>query len=111
MLFNKLHNNAFEGSPDSQIVSCAIEAAKACGMWGEQEVRGLPVSCDARLFADEYPQMPVLTSGPGHLEYAHSDEEHIDLEELRKSVAFLSLFILRQTGTVGPRELESAEPE
>ena len=51
--------------------------------------------------------MPVLTSGPGHLEFAHSDQEHIDLEDLRKSVAFLSLFVLRQTETVGPEELAS----
>ncbi len=107
--FDKLHNNAFAGSPDSQTVSCAIEAAKACGMWEEQELRGLPVSCDARLFADEYPEMPVLTSGPGHLTYAHSDEEHIDLEELRKSVAFLCLFILRLTETISSEDLKSAD--
>ena len=105
--FNKLQNNAFEGDPDSQSVSRAIESARACGMWQEQKVRGLSVSCDARLFADEYPHMPVLTSGPGHLEFAHSDQEHIDLEDLRKSVAFLSLFVLRQTETVGPEELAS----
>ena len=76
-------------------------------MWEQQEVRGLSVSCDARLFADEYPDMPVLTSGPGHIEFAHSDKEHIDLEDLRKSVAFLSLFVLRQTGTIGTEDLAS----
>lgn len=60
---------------------------------------GWTVSCDARLFATEYPGMEVLTFGPGLLAHAHSDQEQIELDDIRRAVEFLALFILRQTGT------------
>ncbi len=97
--YEKLHNVAFDGDPKSPAMRNAIAAAKACGLWQNEPVRGWTVSCDARLFATEYPGMPVLTFGPGQLAVAHSDQEQLDLTELRAAVEFLVLFILRQTGT------------
>ena len=58
------------------------------------------MSCDARLFANEYPDLEVLTFGPGQLSYAHSDEEQIDLDEIRGASEFLALFLLKQTATL-----------
>jgi acetylornithine deacetylase/succinyl-diaminopimelate desuccinylase-like protein len=98
--YEKLHNVAFDGDPDSPTVHNAIAAAKACGIWKNEPVLGWTVSCDARLFATEYPKMQVLTFGPGQLAFAHSDQEQISLEELRKGVEFLAVFLLKQTGTV-----------
>jgi acetylornithine deacetylase/succinyl-diaminopimelate desuccinylase-like protein len=98
--YEKLHNVAFDGDPDSPSVRNAIGAAKACGLWKDEPVLGWTVSCDARLFATEYPGMQVLTFGPGQLAFAHSDQEQITLEEVRKAVECLAVFLLKQTGTL-----------
>lgn len=97
--YEKLHNVAFDGDPDSPSMRNAIAAAKTCGFWKDEPVLGWTVSCDARLFATEYPGMQVLTFGPGQLAFAHSDREQIDLDEIRAAVEFLALFLLRQTGS------------
>lgn len=98
--YEKLHNVAFDGDPDSPSMRNAIASAKACGIWKDEPVLGWTVSCDARLFATEYPGMQVLTFGPGQLAFAHSDQEQIDLDEIRAAAEFLALFLLRQTGTL-----------
>jgi acetylornithine deacetylase/succinyl-diaminopimelate desuccinylase-like protein len=98
--YEKLHNVAFDGDPDSPSVRNAIAAAKVCGLWKNEPVLGWTVSCDARLFATEYPEMQVLTFGPGQLAFAHSDQEQITLEEIRRAVECLAVFLLKQTGTL-----------
>jgi acetylornithine deacetylase/succinyl-diaminopimelate desuccinylase-like protein len=98
--YEKLHNVAFDGDPDSLAVRNAVAAAKACGLWKNEPVLGWTVSCDARLFATEYPGMQVLTFGPGQLAFAHSDQEQIALDEIRAAVEFLAVFFLKQTGTL-----------
>lgn len=99
--YDKLHNAAFAGSPDSPTMRNAIAAAKAVDMWKEgQPIVGWDVSCDARIFACEYPDLTVLTSGPGHLIHAHADYEQLNVDELVQFTEFLAYFILRQTGTV-----------
>jgi acetylornithine deacetylase/succinyl-diaminopimelate desuccinylase-like protein len=98
--YDKLHNAAFEGDPDSLTARNAVAAARTCRLPQDKPLLGWTVSCDARLFANEYPGMPVLTFGPGRLAHAHSDQEQIAVEGIRKAAEFLSLFILRQTGTV-----------
>jgi acetylornithine deacetylase/succinyl-diaminopimelate desuccinylase-like protein len=78
----------------------ATTAARTCGLWKEEPILGWTVSCDARLFATEYPDMPVLTFGPGQLVHAHSDHEQIDIEEIRAAAEFTAIFLLLQTGTL-----------
>jgi acetylornithine deacetylase/succinyl-diaminopimelate desuccinylase-like protein len=97
--YDKLHNAAFDGDPESQAMRNAIAAAKDAGIWRDQPVTGWTVSCDARLFARAWPEMPVLTSGAGKLAHAHSDEEQLDLDALETSALFLAAFILRHVGT------------
>jgi len=104
--YNKLHNAAFDGDPDSPAMRHAIAAARRCGFWKDRPVVGYPVSCDARLFATEYPGMPVLTSGPGELAFAHSDAEQIALQDIAAAAEFLALFMLRQTGTLTTQALK-----
>jgi acetylornithine deacetylase/succinyl-diaminopimelate desuccinylase-like protein len=96
--YDKLHNAAFDGDPDSPAMRHAVAAAKDVGMWRDQPVKGWTVSCDSRLFATEYPGLPVLTSGAGHLEYAHGDGEQINLDELVTSIAFIATYLLSQAG-------------
>ncbi|HXC35166.1 MAG TPA: M20/M25/M40 family metallo-hydrolase [Candidatus Acidoferrales bacterium] len=98
--YEKLHNAAFDGDPDSRAMRNAIAAAKMSGIWRDEPVAGWTVSCDARLFATEYPGMPVLTFGPGELAFAHSDQEQISLRDVAKAAEFLAMFLLRQTGTI-----------
>jgi acetylornithine deacetylase/succinyl-diaminopimelate desuccinylase-like protein len=98
--YEKLHNVAFDGDPASPAMLQAIEAARACGLWKNESILGWTVSCDARLFATEYPRMPVLTFGPGQLVHAHSDHEQIAIEEIRAASEFLAIFLLLQTGTL-----------
>jgi acetylornithine deacetylase/succinyl-diaminopimelate desuccinylase-like protein len=96
--YDKLHNAAFDGDPDSSAMRHALAAAKDVGMWRDQPIKGWTVSCDSRLFATEYPGLPVLTSGAGHLEYAHGDGEQINLDELVTSIAFIATYLLSQAG-------------
>jgi acetylornithine deacetylase/succinyl-diaminopimelate desuccinylase-like protein len=98
--YEKLHNVAFDGDQDSPSVRNAIAAARTCGLWNDEPVLGWTVSCDARLFATEYPGMQVLTFGPGQLAFAHSDQEQIALDEIRAAAEFLAVFLLKQTGTL-----------
>jgi acetylornithine deacetylase/succinyl-diaminopimelate desuccinylase-like protein len=105
--YDKLHNAAFEGDPDSPQMQNAVAAARACGMWREDSVRGFEVSCDARLFATEYPGMPVITAGPGHLCHAHGDEEHLDLDELRTGAEFLAIYLLKELGVSGASDISN----
>ncbi len=98
--YEKLHNEAFAGPPDSLSMRNALAVARKAGLPRQTPVLGWTVSCDARLFASEYPGMDVLTFGPGHLVHAHSDQEQIQLEDVRKAAEFLALFLLRQTGTL-----------
>ncbi len=98
--YEKLHNVAFDGDPDSPSMRNAIGAAKDVGIWKDEPILGWTVSCDSRLFATEYPGMPVLTFGPGTLAHAHSDQEQLALDEARAAVEFLAVFLLKQTGTM-----------
>ena len=98
--YEKLHNVAFDGDPSAPAMLCATEAARACGLWKDEPILGWTVSCDARLFATEYPGMPVLTFGPGQLVHAHSDHEQISIDEIRAAAEFIAIFLLLQTGTL-----------
>ncbi len=99
--YDKLHNNAFSCDADSPTFKNARESAIQAGIVDEDEpVRGWDVSCDARLFAAEYPGMPVITSGPGELRFAHADNEQLFLPDLFNSICFAALYLLRETGTL-----------
>jgi acetylornithine deacetylase/succinyl-diaminopimelate desuccinylase-like protein len=99
--FDKLHNDAFAGDPNSDSLRRALQAATDLGLaQPDQPVRGWEVSCDARLFAKEYPDLAVLTFGAGHLEHAHSERERLAISELFETIAFVASFVLRESGAV-----------
>ena len=98
--FEKLHNDAFDGDPDSPAVTDALLAAESVGIPVHRPLVGWTASCDARLFAREHPDLTVFTSGPGSRRYAHSDQEQISLEEIVRSSAMLALFLLIHSGAV-----------
>ena len=96
--YDKLHNAAFDGDPEHPSMKRAIEAGFESGMMAaDTPIRGWDVSCDSRLFATEYPGLPVITSGVGDLAVAHADNEHLCWPEFWPAVAFTVLFLLRET--------------
>ncbi len=97
MTFEKLHNDAFDGNPDSPSMIDAIKCAELVGITIRRPIQGWMASCDARLFAQMNPQMEIITTGPGKLEHAHSDKEQINISELAQSCAMLTLFLLLHT--------------
>ncbi len=96
--YEKLNNQAFECDPDSRAVANLLAAARLVGT--NTELRGFDVSCDARLFAHEYPDLSVITTGPGELRRAHSDDEYVDIGELQDAAALGAIFLLRETGAI-----------
>jgi len=94
----KLHNEAFERDPNSRAVQKALRLAEMMGFQESRSVRGAPVSCDARIFAHQYPEMDLFTTGPGHLAEAHRDNEKIEEDELAKGAAYLALYVLDHQG-------------
>ena len=96
--YEKLNNQAFECPTDSRTIRNFIAAAHAVGT--ETELLGFDVSCDARLFAHEYPDLNIVTTGPGELRRAHSDDEYVDIDELQDAAALGAIFLMRETGTI-----------
>jgi acetylornithine deacetylase/succinyl-diaminopimelate desuccinylase-like protein len=100
--FEKLHNDAFAGDPESPTMQVAKFAMERCGLRQPgAPVRGWDVSCDARLFAGEHPNLPVITSGPGKLRHAHADDEQVDLADVLAAIRFTTLYLLLETGSIG----------
>jgi len=51
---------------------------------GKAVVEGWVASCDARLF-NKIGKMPVIVFGPGCLDDAHSNNEKIKIEDIKKA--------------------------
>lgn len=99
--YEKLHNDAFETDPNSDSMKNAITAMETCELRKPgQPIDGWTVSCDSRLFAGEYPELPVITTGPGQLNDAHSDHESVKVADMMDAIKFISLYVLKETGTI-----------
>lgn len=97
--YEKLHNAAFDGDPNSKQMNNALEAGRIAGIWNDTKpIMGWTVSCDSRLFAYEYPGMPVITSGAGQLQYAHGDQEQVRIADLLSSIVFTAVYIAKEAG-------------
>jgi acetylornithine deacetylase/succinyl-diaminopimelate desuccinylase-like protein len=104
MTFEKLHNDAFARDPSHPAVRALAGAARAAGIAVAEPLRGWDVSCDARIFAREYPESAVITFGAGSLQHAHSANEQIQLDDLMaaaKTVARFALSFNPKNGTYG----------
>ena len=102
--FDKLHNDAFARDPSRPAVRAFVEAARRVGIEVREPLRGWDVSCDARIFAREYPASDVLTFGAGALQHAHSANEQVRLDDLlaaAKAIARFALGFNPRNGTHG----------
>ena len=97
---NKLHNSAFCSDPESPLFLNARDFADSVGLPQNATPQGWGASCDARLFAEQYPQLPIITMGAGDLNNAHSDTESIGIEDVARNSALLALLLLQRSGAV-----------
>ena len=68
--------------------------AEACGQAGiAPEITAMPASCDA-WFYNNLLGIPTLVTGPGKLQYAHSNQEQIAVEEILQGAEALIHFLM-----------------
>lgn len=96
---DKLHNAAFCSDPDSRLYKGAAAIAASFGLSQPESPRGWHASCDARVFAAEYPAMNIITMGAGNLTTAHADNESVGIEEVARNAVALAALLLERTGT------------
>jgi acetylornithine deacetylase/succinyl-diaminopimelate desuccinylase-like protein len=70
------------------------DAARASGVAVVEPLRGWDVSCDARIFAREYPESAVITFGAGSLQHAHSANEQVILNDVLAAAKTVARFAL-----------------
>jgi acetylornithine deacetylase/succinyl-diaminopimelate desuccinylase-like protein len=96
--FDKLHNDSFARTPDTPAMKAAIYACKKAGVWKDEPIVGWTVSCDARIFAKQFPKRDVITFGPGSLAHAHSPLEQISISDMAASARMMAIFALALCG-------------
>lgn len=95
LTFPKLHNDSYSIPKDHIIVKTLEESAKESGI--EPIVDGFIASCDARLF-NKVGKMPVVVFGPGCLDDAHSDNEKINMNDIKKAGEIILRTIFKLIG-------------
>lgn len=88
--FEKLHNAAYAARLDGPVLATIRQVGQQMGVSSDEPIRGWDVSCDARIFACEFPEAEVITFGPGQLALAHSNEERIDVDEVMRAAEILA---------------------
>jgi acetylornithine deacetylase len=68
----------------------------AQGVLGRGIISGFPAGCDAR-HLHNVAGVPTLVFGPGDLQYAHSIDERISLEEYIQAIKILALTVYEWT--------------
>ena len=95
---DKLHNAAFSSDADLTLFRRTGECLDKLGLKQSLPVRGWSASCDARLFWEATPELPIVTAGAGTLDQAHSDEEKVDVREICRNVGAFALLSLEYSG-------------
>jgi acetylornithine deacetylase/succinyl-diaminopimelate desuccinylase-like protein len=97
--FDRLHNEPYVRQPDCALAVYAARAARRAGLDVPPPL-GWESSCDARIFANEFPDRDVLVFGPGRLQDAHGPNERISLHELAAGAKMLAFLALESAGFV-----------
>ena len=92
--FDKLHNDAFARPADGPAMRAICQAGRDSGVYHGEPIRGWDVSCDARIFAREFPAAEVITFGPGSLSQAHANDEHGDINDVLAAAETLARLAL-----------------
>ncbi len=107
--FDKLHNAAFARRTDGPALAALLAAASATGIYRGEPVRGWDVSCDARIFANEFPDAEIITFGPGLLARAHANDEQIDINDVLIAAETLARLVWTVRRQENPTRLWQSE--
>jgi acetylornithine deacetylase len=99
--FNMLNNEGNALDLDHPLVQDVVKAAAESGYQGE--VSAMTAACDAWRYSAAC-NIPVIVTGAGSLKYAHTNEEQIAVEDIRRMGKTLIRFLERWCGfdTVAP---------
>lgn len=89
--FNGLKNDAYIIPFDSSLVKNFLYILNKHGV-NQKDSYGWKVSCDARLY-NKLLDLPTIVFGSGSLDYAHSSNEKVNIEEIQKGSAILVDFL------------------
>ena len=95
---DKLHNAAFAGDADLTLFRKTADCLDRMGLKSSLPPRGWGASCDARLFWEADPQLPIVTAGTGDLDNAHSDDERVDVQDICRNIGAFVLLSLEFCG-------------
>jgi acetylornithine deacetylase len=93
--FPKLHNDAYQTSPEHPFVGALAAACHQAGL--SSEVFGWNVSCDARLYHHRG-GMPTVVFGPGDIAQAHSTHEKFDTRDSAKAATAIAALLANWCG-------------
>jgi acetylornithine deacetylase len=88
--FSMLNNDGNSLAPDHPLVCAMQEGARKAGT--PLEVSALTAACDAWRYSNVL-GIPTVVYGAGSLKYAHSNDEHVALEDLRQAAHLLLRFL------------------
>ena len=77
--------------PESLLPQLLLKSNKDCGV--KSKIDAMPASCDA-WFYNNILKTPTVVYGPGTLKVAHSKDEHISIEEVKKVAMVLCNFVI-----------------
>lgn len=85
-------------APGDTEVALALRAAFAAAMGREMELAGYPAYTDAAIAAVRSGNRQWAVFGPGHLDQAHTDHEHVPVEQLEQAAEILTRAALALRG-------------
>jgi len=88
--FNMLRSDPSSIAEDHPLVRTLLEAAREAGIAARPEF--MNASCDSWRYTEQI-GIPAVVFGPGSISSAHSGEEHIAIEDIRKAALALIHFI------------------
>lgn len=88
----QLRNEPYDYNIETLMVDYLEDSCKSLNIVSSIEWRN--ASCDARIYAHHY-KVPTIVFGPWDLKVAHSDIEHININDIDKASTILSKSILQ----------------
>ncbi len=95
--FNMLNNNPSVTGKDHPLVQNMLKAAKEAGLESKPEF--MNASCDAWRYSEQL-KIPTIVFGAGSITTAHSKDEHINIDEIKKAALSLIYFINTWSGLI-----------
>ena len=86
------HYDAAQTEPDDRIVQEFYECVRM--IEPDRRLKVFPAGSDARHLINRY-QVPTLIFGPGQLNLAHAENEHLNLDQWLLAIQEIALFITR----------------